>query len=125
MTKASTAAAKHQPPLTVARLERRLRGLVLSERVEWRIRKLDGLHGLCWFTKPRPKVTVDPMAPKLDTVIHELIHIELRAELAWWGEFYENVTCTVEDIVVRHINSSRSRREWWRRTIAATLEEDA
>jgi hypothetical protein len=95
-------------------------GLGSVRRVE--IREMDNAGGE--YDPNTRTIFLDPFnASLLDGLIHELLHHKIYHRLASWGAGEEPVTEALEDMVVRYINRSKSRRRWWRRAFKAKLAE--
>jgi hypothetical protein len=111
---------------TPASIERELRLLIRSKGIEFRSRKIKGGSGLVVFGDgERPHLIVlDPAQGGLiENAIHELLHVLFREEMEVWAkELDEAINSAIEDCVVRYINRSEKRVDWWRAAVAERLD---
>lgn len=91
-------------------LERRLRARLKLVTVKLFSRKLAGLSN--WQTQ---EIHLNPLhGPILETLLHELLHLELRQELNPFDIVLEElIVDAFADKLVRFINGSKSRSAWW------------
>ena len=111
------------PPLTRSALELQLRRLMESDRIELQVAPLKDQDGWIDFDRPKACVTIDPFCcGYLPVLIHELIHYARYHSLEAWGDMEETIVLAVEDDIVRYINRSQLRRNWWRKRLVDYLD---
>ena len=114
------------PRLTEAAVEKRLREAVRGGHVVIRQRPLRAAVAQVDVNNHPHLILLDPLRGALmDSLIHELVHVVYLREVEMWGQLEEAVVEAIEEGIVRYINRSRGRVEWWRKQIDAALEADA
>ena len=112
-------------PHTPASVEKELRKLCKSKSLEFRTRAITGASGLLiWGEKGLPSlIVIDPAhGAVIDTADHELLHYRFRKDIQVWGsELEEAIIEALEDRIVRYINRSEKRVNWWRNAITKRL----
>ena len=108
---------------TPASVEKELRRLLTSGAVVLRSANLTNEDALVVLGHRPHMVLVDPIGKSLENIIHELLHSRFtEADLkVWSGEFDEAHTVGRASVVVRYINRSKTRIDWWRNAIAKRL----
>lgn len=114
-------------------LERELRGVLAGgkagRRVIIRTRSYKSNAAYCEIKDPWDKghhvICVDPMwAGLVPGVIHELLHLHLRARLKQWGSFEEPF---IEEVLERQIReyiaADEKRTAWWEGALRLKLED--
>lgn len=103
--------------MTFLQLEKRLRARLRQVTVlRTRSKNLAGLAD-----PARQTVYLNPLhGGLLETLLHELLHLELRLELNPFGPtLEEHLVQTLADKLVRQINRSKSRSQWWTKKLNA------
>lgn len=112
---------------TPASVEKELRKLARSERIEFYMADLTGQECtamLVWGSNGLPdRILLDPyLGGLIESTIHELLHIHQKRPTKDLGKELEEAHMEAfEDRVVRYVNRSDKRIQWWRRCIAKRL----
>lgn len=119
--------ARRAKPLSVARLERRLRNLLSSPKAQLSIRPLaNASASVTWEGQPpdQIKITVDPdREGRIRCVAHELLHVVFSDDLRTLvdDDLDELIILALENAIVDYIKDSKPRLAAWRRAIEAKL----
>lgn len=103
--------------MTFKELEKRLRARLKQVSVHrTRNRNLAGLAD-----PDKQRIYLNPLhGGLLETLIHELLHLELRLELNPFGQtLEEHLVTALADKLVRQINRSKARSAWWSKRLAS------
>lgn len=112
---------------TPASVEKELRILAKSPKIEFRMADLTGndcTAMLVWGQDGLPDlILLDPyLGGLIESVIHELLHIHQKRPTKGLGRELEEAHMEAfEDRVVRYVNQSAQRIRWWRRCITKRL----
>lgn len=118
---------------SVAILERQLRAVLIrgkgGRKIVVRLKNMKSNAGWAdikdpWDKGPHTFTLNENWVGRVPGVIHELVHLHLRAKLKPWGVFEEPF---IEDVLERevreYIASDPKRSEWWEGAVALKLEE--
>lgn len=102
--------------MTFKELEKRLRARL--KQVTVLPTKNKNLAGLADSNKQR--IYLNPVhGGLLETLLHELLHLELCFELNPFGRtLEEHIVAALADKLVRQINRSKQRSEWWNKRLS-------
>jgi hypothetical protein len=97
--------------MTFKQLEKRLRARL--KQVQVLPTKAKDLAGISDYRTQT--IHLNPVnGALLETLLHELLHLELRLEFNPFGrELEECCVLALADGLVRHINRSKARHAWW------------
>jgi hypothetical protein len=110
--------------LTLAAFERSLRAALTSGKVHLSREELARCVAQVNVDHPPHQIKFDPLrGAVMDSIVHELIHVVWNDQIEPWGDLEEPIVAAIEQEIVRFINRSERRVEWWRARIHDATSE--